>query len=200
MLRVATICIVALLSALPAYAASRENAHVRPVGADIAALIDDGAKRSPTLRTLIDDLQRTDVTVFVEYENGLASDLAGALRFITRAGSLRLLRVSLRRTLTRAQLLKTLGHELHHALEIASAPEVVDEKSLRRFYQRLGHETGLYDRFDTSEAQRAGDTVGDELRGRRTESAGVLASRTVPPAMPTVEDKRPRRDRSSTKR
>ena len=57
-----------------------------------------------------------------------------------------------------------LGHELQHALEIAQAPGVQDEASMRRYYERAGagrsHERG----FETRAAQDAGRQVRLELR------------------------------------
>ena len=35
-----------------------------------------------------------------------------------------------------------LAHELQHAVEIADAPEVVDEASLKELYRRLGADSG----------------------------------------------------------
>jgi hypothetical protein len=169
-LRTITLCL-ALLVALPSDAASsRENAHVRPVHPELAKLIEEGAAQSATLRSLIEQLQRTDVVALIEFDNlNLPSDLAGGLRFITKAGSLRLLRVSIRRTLSRRLMLVTIGHELQHALEIAAAPQVVDEESLHAFYRKLDRGSPA-DRFDTNGARRAGDFVDMDLQAKRVES------------------------------
>jgi hypothetical protein len=60
----------------------------------------------------------------------------------------------------------TLGHELQHAVEIAEAPEVVDARSLARFYARVGSErtSGACRLFDTQAAVDIGWQVSRELR------------------------------------
>jgi hypothetical protein len=175
MLRTVTLCVVALSLAMPLSAApSRENAHVRPVHPDLLKLVDEGVAQSDTFRSLVDRLQQTDVVALIEYGN-LPTDLAGGLRFITRAGSLRLLRVSIKRTLARRQMIATIAHELQHALEIAAAAEVVDEASLQSFYRKIDRHGPAVDRFDTDDAQRVGQVVGADLAAAKPAESGFLA-------------------------
>lgn len=181
MLRTIALSVAALVAAFPAYAdPSREHAHVRPVHRDLAKLLDEGAARSTTLRALIDQLQHSDVVVMMEFDNGLPNDLAGGLRFVTRAGSLRILRVSIRRTLARPQIIATIAHELRHALEVADAPEIVDAESLVSYYRRVDLNGG-FKRFDTLDAQRTGDDVGLELQTWRREQRLALQAATPQP-------------------
>jgi hypothetical protein len=158
-------CLTTLALATTATATPRENAHVRPVNTQLERLIARGVERSPTLRDLIDRLERTDVAVFVEYDMALPSGVGGALRFVARAGSLRLLRISVQRVLSESAILRMIGHELQHALEVAAAPEVVDQNSLTAFYRRV--DEGQGQRFDTNAAQKVGDLVADDLGGKR---------------------------------
>lgn len=163
MLRTIAFCLAGLAAAAPAGATtSPEHAHLRLLHSDLQKLVDEGIAKSATLRSLVEQLNRTDVVVFVEY-GGLPKDLAGGIRFVTRAGSLRLVRVSIRRTLTRPEILRTIGHELQHALEIADEPGIVDEASLKAFYRRLDTEANPLERFDTAAARRAGDFVAEDL-------------------------------------
>jgi hypothetical protein len=47
-----------------------------------------------------------------------------------------------------------LGHELQHALEIAGARDVVDERGVRDLYERIGLPGRKPNQFETLEAQR----------------------------------------------
>jgi hypothetical protein len=160
----------ALMLTAPA-AAAPEQSHVRPTGPASRTLLDRGLEQSATLRALVDRLQQTDVVVFVEFDASLPTDLAGGLRFVTQAGSLRVLRISLCRPTNLQQSLQMLGHELQHAIEVAEAREVVDEASLRAFYRGLAKPrtpSAGPERFDTLAARQAGELVASELRtGRR---------------------------------
>jgi hypothetical protein len=57
-----------------------------------------------------------------------------------------------------------IGHELQHALEIAGAPNVYDESTMRKFYERIGVGRTDMHGFDTEAARVAGDQVRLELR------------------------------------
>jgi len=63
--------------------------------------------------------------------------------------------------------LAILGHELRHALEIASAPWVADELSLEKLYTQIGFlnclRTGGFGDFETADALEAGERVHHEL-------------------------------------
>jgi hypothetical protein len=58
-----------------------------------------------------------------------------------------------------------LGHELFHALEVAGAPEVRDENSLRAFYDQVGFMVGRRcgARYDTAEARATARAVAQEV-------------------------------------
>jgi hypothetical protein len=69
---------------------------------------------------------------------------------------------------TAAPAITILGHELHHALEIALTPWVVDVPSLGRLYSQIGFstcgwQTGGFGEFETEDAVDAGDRVHYEL-------------------------------------
>lgn len=60
----------------------------------------------------------------------------------------------------------TLAHELIHALEVAAAPQVVDEASFARYFGEVAHP--LRDAVvDTAAAREIGHRVHFELTGRR---------------------------------
>lgn len=94
--------------------------------------------RSATIRQLMDVLERTDIVVYVE-DKALTHYLHGQMIFVGRSGGFRYLRVSIRITAPRANRMATLAHELQHALEVAQAPEVIDDRTLGELYERIGY-------------------------------------------------------------
>ena len=57
------------------------------------------------------------------------------------------------------------AHELHHALEIAGAPEVVDARSMARFYRTIGTSSSCGSRcYETSRAVWTERQVGRDLQ------------------------------------
>ena len=60
-------------------------------------------------------------------------------------------------------LISTIGHELQHALEVAAATDVKDQRGLERLYQQIG-QAGLDKRsYDTEAAQVTGRRIRAEL-------------------------------------
>jgi hypothetical protein len=140
------------------------TARVRPHDGRSATLLLRGIERSPTLRLIVDQLEAHDVIVYIEMHPGLKHQIAGHLTWLTSAGSARYVRISLNPTLGPETLLSVLGHELRHALEVALAPQIVDEPSLEAYYRRHGiqvqsHSSG----WDTFAAREAGELVRREV-------------------------------------
>ncbi len=52
-------------------------------------------------------------------------------------------------------LIRSLGHELKHAVEVAHAPEVKSEASFETFYQRVGVPSGGSHHYETEGARTA---------------------------------------------
>jgi hypothetical protein len=148
--------------------------HVRPTMPRASAVVVEGVVRSPTVRSLVDRLDRSDVVVYLECESFLPGSLHGQLAFITYAAGVRYVRVRLDCHLSAAQVIVTLGHELTHALEIAVDETVVDEATLRQLYTRIGHDAGWTNgthRFDTDAANDAGLRIWQEIEAVAPRSA-----------------------------
>jgi hypothetical protein len=124
-----------------------------------------GLTDSPTFRATADELARSNLIIYLETNTILPRGLDGMLRFVTTAGGFRYVRISIRPHLTSNVLVAMIGHELQHAVEIARAPEVVDEASMGRLYSRIGFSCEKPVRFDTLAAILAGTQVLRELRG-----------------------------------
>jgi hypothetical protein len=108
-------------------------------------------------------LQASDLVVYVEVHR-LRSG-AGQMTLLSSAGGVRRVRIALDAHLSTRDQIVVLGHELFHALEVASAPEVRDETSLRAFYDRIGFTVGRKCgvRYDTTEARATARTIAQEV-------------------------------------
>jgi hypothetical protein len=153
------------------------NPHIRTTVPDLRALMREGEQRSETFRSLVTRLEDSDVVVYVEYHQHSPADVRGFLTFISSAGGRRYLRVRIEWLLAREHQLAILGHELQHAVEIAEAPDVIDEVSLLRFYSRVGTrwEAGARRCFDTRAAVDTGRQVLKELRTREPRAKSVVS-------------------------
>jgi hypothetical protein len=139
------------------------GAHVRPLTAKMKEVIDLGRRRSATFRELIDRLNRADVIVYLESTPTLPAGLDGRLMFMTYAGGVRYLHAQVTSSLNVEELVAVAGHELQHAIEVASHPEVRDRASLALLYTQIGVETTMKHRYDTRDAQATGRRVRAEL-------------------------------------
>jgi hypothetical protein len=140
--------------------------HLRTESKEMRALVDETAQRSPTFRTLVDRLDHTDVIVYVRNQLFTRTMLDGRIGLLSAQGGHRFLIIEISCTRPRIVQMTTLGHELSHALEIASAPSIVDTTSLARHYARIGMEIsdGSGQRtFETLEASETGARVRREL-------------------------------------
>jgi len=109
--------------------------HVRGVDAAASALLETGRSRSATFRRLVETLESSDVVVYV----GRGPRTAPAdLRFVSASTYGRHLRITLNVAQDEAKLLALLGHELQHAVEVASAPSIADAAAMKKYYEAHG--------------------------------------------------------------
>ena len=135
--------------------------HVRPASPAARLLIDESARHSPTVRELIDQIDRSDVIVYVQMtaSNQVAS---AATTFVTSTVGQRYLRILIHAgtpVWNRSQLL---AHELQHVIEIASQPEVTSNDGIRGLYERIGHASGK-DKYETGAARQIEAKVRAEI-------------------------------------
>jgi hypothetical protein len=172
---------VAIFSSRPQLPAGVSNA-LQPTGGDLPTggvrprdvlseyLVEQGRTRSATFHRLLGALTLADVVIYIDVEPVAAQAPSGQLQFITTEGGLRYVQITVRpettswhRILSRhVELVAILGHELQHALEIASAPEVTDSSTFAELYGRIGLQ--LQDHaFDTVAARLVGTRIRTEL-------------------------------------
>ena len=143
--------------------------RTRPLSPGSAALLAIASERSSIVTTLLEDLEQTDLIVYLADSIPWAvSEPASYLTFLSRDGSARylLVRIDFQR-LSPPERIARLGHELQHALEVSVAPEVKDAAGLAALYRRIGWE-GEKDRFETDAARATGNRVRSQISGRPT--------------------------------
>jgi hypothetical protein len=121
---------------------------------------------SPTVARAVSDLQASDLIVGIE-AHPFKTNLAGELRVLAASAGVRHVRIRLQTPNAKQDLMWILGHELHHALEVAAAAEVRDAATQRAFYVRAGWEREGGGRFETDGALEAGRLVAREIAGCR---------------------------------
>lgn len=130
----------------------------------ISKLLLDGVRRSKTFADLVSRVHDTDLIVYIEMSHQLPPETVGRILMQGAAGGQRYVRVQVRALLQGDQIIAVLGHELHHALEVAQDASVVDEATFSTLYRRIGH-SSQGPAFDTDGARLTGIRVRDELLG-----------------------------------
>jgi hypothetical protein len=148
----------------------RRAQRVRAYDDRIAELIRVGYAYSATFRDLIDALEQTDVIVYLVPAVHLPKELHGHLRFCGVAGQHRYLRISVKLRAAPDNVVALIAHELRHALEVAAAPEVVDEASFEALYEAIGYKN-CYG-YETAAARHTERIVLNELRRRPAQAIG----------------------------
>jgi len=143
--------------------------RVRPTTALGRRVVDTGVARSATFRALVQALEDSDVIVYVDLKPSMDSDISGKLEFMGRGGANRYLRITVSSLHHMNMLVSLLGHELQHAVEVATASDVTTPAKFATLYRRIGVPTGP-GRYDSIAARTAGYTVRAELHGRERES------------------------------
>jgi hypothetical protein len=131
-------------------------------GLDASILVTEAVRRSGTIRSIVSRLDASDVIVYVQLSQDNSTRTA-RLQFVSATAGSRFVLVTIDSRVLIADQIKLFGHELYHALEVASHPEVQDPASLRALYERIGYLTS--EGFETDGAVAAGRQVYAELVG-----------------------------------
>jgi hypothetical protein len=113
------------------------SGNIRASDGELVALLEDGIKRSPTFKGLVDRLAKSDVILYVR-PDVTAKSSSMRLTFLAAKGGYRYLVIRVGAGRSKDQQLATLGHEMQHAVIVADAASVVDSASLRREFERVG--------------------------------------------------------------
>lgn len=139
--------------------------RIRGTTTRMRTLLAEGARRSPTFAALINDIQGSDVIVYVEATFAMPADVTGRILFSGVAGTHRYMRVQVHSRLPGDHMIAVIAHELQHVREVAAEPTVIDGDSLGTLYKRIGHPALGAARYDTRAAQRTQQLVRRELLG-----------------------------------
>ena len=157
----ALVCLSLTIHGTPAH---QEPAipRVRSENPLLSAAIVQGAQRSTTFRRLIETIDATDGLVYV-VEGRCGQGIRACLHMsLELSGKNRLLRILVNpRRAPGCELIGSIGHELQHALEVLSDPNVRTSFGLSSFFHQIGPE-GSPRRFETPEAIQIGLAVGKE--------------------------------------
>ncbi len=165
-MKTSCVLVVSMLAgALPALA--QPAPHVRALDLIARMALERGVHESARFRALLDQLEASDVIVHVVATPALPLGLMGTMRFVTRLGNARYIRIDLASLAPPALRVATLAHELQHACEVAQS-DARSHDDVRLLYRAIGHAVpGARDAFETEGAQQAGAEVWDQLRGAR---------------------------------
>ena len=158
------VMVAALSGSEPAPALTRVDA----ISHRVAALIEDGCRRSTTFRTLVTQIEGTPWHVFIQDGACPGTETIGCLLHTVghyHGEPYLRIRVAVRGR-NPQQIISTLAHELQHAWEVISDPSVVDSDTLSAMFRRIGFETlhtSSAQIFETAEADRVGFVVLHEL-------------------------------------
>jgi hypothetical protein len=156
--------IVGAASLLSAVAASAvELPRVRPVDPCAISTLEQARLQSATVRELEDRLAAGNIVAYVACEWRAAGQPDGSLRWVSRTPQFRYVLVTVGRDMLLTRRIEMLGHELHHATEIAAEPWVADEASLRSLFTRIGRRTSWAENYETDGARGVERRVRHEL-------------------------------------
>ncbi len=117
----------------------RTFTRVRGADEEFRSLIREGDARSPTFRAMVDELQRTNAIVMVQFGFCAKGQVRSCVSNVSGDARQRHVRILVSTRTTSDRLIATIGHELHHALEILRDAAIVDDVGVMRLYRRIGN-------------------------------------------------------------
>jgi hypothetical protein len=166
---VATIAVVGIAATLLNVAGPTgvaPHARVRPQTALAAAVLDGALGRSPTVQRLVNDLEHSDVFVFIDVTLDPALPTAKTT-FLTSNASGRFVHVLMNAQVGEFARIELLAHELQHVTEIARTPAVHDQSSFLAMLRDIGWRVRASE-FETDAARSVELTVHRELTATHT--------------------------------
>jgi hypothetical protein len=112
---------------------------------------------------LVDTINASDGIVYVEA--GRCRYSRACLTGVSTAGEYRMLWVTIDTRRVDSELIASIGHELQHAIEILSNPDVRSTAAMYIFYSRFAKRIGTgRGAFETAAATKVGNAVREEFR------------------------------------
>jgi hypothetical protein len=157
------VCTLVLASGAMAARPVAAPPRIRALDSCARKVLAAGLRRSATFRALVEEIERSDVIVFVYTSPQLSPKVSGGLSFVGASASWRYLKVALRRPQPISQMIWVLAHELHHATEVAHATGARSQTAFNALYTHIGTAGALRDTFETEAAFATGLKVRREL-------------------------------------
>lgn len=143
-----------------------DPSSVRPLGSVAHEAFVRGMQRSETFRALVAGLEQDGLIVHIVSRRDLPPALTGATRFVADRGGAVYLRIELSASLQPAARVSVLGHELQHALEIASSG-ARNSAAVVAFYRIRGKRApGIENGWETTAAEAIERRIWRELHDR----------------------------------
>ena len=140
--------------------------RLKPADGEMRRLILDGYARSALFRELVDELQRSNAIVVIQFGQCAKGRFRSCVTNVDGDGRQRHVRVKINTRTTDDRLVATIAHELQHAVEILRDPAVTDARSALGLYRQIGKgrcQEGLSDECETETALRIESRVLQEL-------------------------------------
>ena len=153
-------------TAAPAGDHSVRLTRVKPADSEMRRLVLDGISRSPAFRAVVDEIHQFNVVVVIQFGLCGSGRIRSCVSHVEGDERQRHIRIKVNSRTTDDRLIATIAHELHHALEIAREPEVVNSESALRLYRRISSgkcRQGLSEQCETAAALQVEAKVNDEL-------------------------------------
>ncbi len=140
--------------------------HVRALGPDGATVIAGAQQKSATVRELLDQLQSSDLVVYVNVVPLPADSPESGLSFISTSKMARFVLVTLSSGAAADRRIELLGHELQHAIEVAGQPWVADNSRFQSLMTVIGWRDASKARgYETTAANMIESQVRRDVRG-----------------------------------
>jgi hypothetical protein len=152
------------------------------VGKRACEVLQDGLRRSETIRRLVSRVERSDLIVWVTL-SPLPPGRTGATRLLTASAGYRFLLVTLDPQGSPFLLAARLGHELQHVTEIADAAEVHDSNGMSALYRKIGWPASGSNTWETEAALELGQRVFREMSAPVAALANPGAAQAGKPAL-----------------
>ena len=122
-----------------ATAVADERAFTRVRGADdtVRGLIREGDARSESFRAMVDEIQRSNAIVRVQFGLCAKGKVRSCVVHVDGDERRRHIRILVNTRTTNDRLIATIAHELHHSLEIIRTPEVTTGEQVLALYRRI---------------------------------------------------------------
>lgn len=159
---------IAIIIGFVALTTPVDHGHVRSDNPRLRRLADRGLEQSETFRRISATLGDSDVIIYFDSGDCECRRARACLSFVATAAGVRYLRASVSLRQIDDELIEQMGHELQHALEVASEPDITSESSLAAFYSSHAQSCGSVRCYETGAALVAQQAIRRELlRDRR---------------------------------